>query len=528
MEIASRMASDVVHYRFEGFELDPARFELRADGVVIPVEPQVLSLLLLLVANSERMIDKDEIVEKIWDGRIVSEAAISSRIKSARQAIGDDGKAQRLIKTVHGRGFRFVGNVKNEVLRTASALASDANSQSALVPERPSIAVLPFRIVGNSGAYDFMANALPDELITDLARLRYLFVIARGSSFRFTSDDADVVSIGATLKVRYVLTGSVESVGKEVVIRVDLCDARSGGVIWNERYRGHATEAVGLRETIVASVIANVEQRIPLHEAQQARMLPDTQLDAWAAYHLGLDHMFRFNRADNWRAAELFARAIEQDAHFSRAYGGLSFTHFQNAFLHHADDYSAEVAAARSLAERAIQCDTLDPFAHFNMGRTHWLEGDVRASIASLEHSTLLSPNFAQGVYAKSWAETLAGDSLAGDADALLALELSPLDPLRFAMLGTRAFAHLTSGQLETGALLAEQAANTPGAHRHIMVIAAIGAQLAGQRDKAQRWLARAEQGGIKASSSEFLRAFPFAEGPAREVIERALSDLGL
>ncbi|TNE33392.1 MAG: transcriptional regulator [Alphaproteobacteria bacterium] len=524
------MPSDVILYCFEGFELDPARFELRKDGRPVPVEPQVLSLLLLLVANAERMIDKDEIVEKIWDGRIVSEAAISSRVKSARQAIGDDGKNQRLIKTVHGRGFRFVGNVRSDVVRAAtpSPNAPADGSTTPVAPERPSIAVLPFRIVGEPGPYDFMANALPDELITDLARLRYLFVIARGSSFRFTSHDADVAAIGATLKVRYILTGSVESLGREVIVRVELCDTRSGGVIWNERYRGDAKDASGLRASILASVVANVEQRIPMHEAQQARLLPDMQLDAWAAYHLGLDHMFRFNRADNLRAAELFRRAIDQDAHFARAYGGLSFTHFQNAFLHHTDDYAAEVVAAKDLALRAIQSDALDPFAHFNLGRTHWLDGDVRASIASLEHSTILSPNYAQGVYAKSWARTLAGDSAGGEDDVLLALSLSPLDPMRFAMIGTRAFAHLTSDRIESGAALAEQAAYTPGAHRHIMVIAAIGAHLAGNAEKARKWIARAEQGGTKASASEFLRAFPFAEGHAREVMERALLDLGL
>lgn len=522
------MQSDVVLYRFDRFELDPARFELRADGVAIAVEPQVLSLILLLVANSERMIDKDEIIEKVWDGRVISETAITSRIKSARQVLVDDGKAQRLIKTVHGRGLRFVGKVETEVRRQSPAaeVAEDLIHDTG-VPERPSIAVLPFRSLGEPGSMDFIAQALPDELITDLARLRYLFVIARGSSFRFNSESADVIAIGRALKVTYLVTGSVESVGPEVVIRVELSDARSAGVIWNERYRGSASEIGDLRETIVASVLANIERRIPMHEAALARRIPETQLDAWAAYHLGLDHMFRFNHADNKRAASLFARAVAQDPHFARAYGGLSFTHFQNAFLYSAPDREAQVEAARMRAEQALQSDALDPFAHFNIGRTHWLEGDVTASIGSFEHSTMLSPNYAQGVYAKAWARTLAGDSEGGDGDAVLALELSPLDPMRFAMVGTRAFAHLTSGDIEQGAIYADQAANTPGAHRHIMVIAAIGAHLAGDRDRATMWLARSRS-VAEPSSEEFLRAFPFAEGPAREVIVRALADLKL
>lgn len=523
------MQPDVVLYRFDRFELDPARFELRADGVAVAVEPQVLSLILLLVANSERMIDKDEIIEKVWDGRVISETAITSRIKSARQVLGDDGKAQRFIKTVHGRGLRFVGHVETEVRRLAPAAVqtADLTEQAVVAPKRPSNAVLPFRVVGEQGQMDFVAQALPDELITDLARLRYLFVIARGSSFRFSSESADVVAIGLALKVGYLITGSVESIGAEVVIRVELSDARTAGVIWNERYRGAASEIGDLRETIVAGVLANIERRIPMHEAARARRMPETQLDAWAAYHLGLDHMFRFNHQDNRRAAELFARAVAQDPHFARAYGGLSFTHFQNAFLYGASDREAQIDAAKEKAEQALRCDALDPFAHFNVGRTHWLEGDVTASLGSFEHSTMLSPNYAQGVYAKAWARTLAGDSAGGDCDAVLALELSPLDPMRFAMVGTRAFAHLTSGDIEQGSIFADQAANTPGAHRHIMLIAAIGAHLTGDREKAAMWLARSRS-VAEPSSEEFLRAFPFAEGPAREVIVRALADLKL
>jgi DNA-binding winged helix-turn-helix (wHTH) protein len=162
-------------YVFDEFELDPAQVELRRNGIPVHVEPQVFALLVLLVENRERMVSKDEIVEKVWDGRIVSDAAISSRIKSARQALGDRGSSQRAIRTVHGRGLRFVAQVSTIASRgpalPASPRASEA--QPVLVGDaRPSIAVLPFRLLGSAGPHGVIGDALPHDLIASLARLR--------------------------------------------------------------------------------------------------------------------------------------------------------------------------------------------------------------------------------------------------------------------------------------------------------------------------------------------------------------------
>src|SRR5262245_6521525 len=172
-------------YRFGRFELDLATVELRAGGKAVDLEPQVFALLALLVGNSERMVSKDEIIEKVWDGRVVSEAAVASRIKSARQALGDDGTAQRFIKTIHGRGYRFVGEAKAaHGISTATAAEPEvpvepdlgAMVQSLERISRPSLAVLPFRLVAGDERYAALASALPDELIADLARLHWLLV----------------------------------------------------------------------------------------------------------------------------------------------------------------------------------------------------------------------------------------------------------------------------------------------------------------------------------------------------------------
>src|SRR5262245_34849523 len=168
-------------YQFGAFELDVATIELRANGTLHSLEPQVFALLALLVENRDRVVAKDELIEKVWDGRIVSDAAISSRVKSARQALGDDGRAQRFIRTIHGRGFRFVAEVRGSrasaahVTEARQAASTDQNLEATVQQldrlSRPSLAVLPFRVLGDAGRYAPLASALPDELITDLSRL---------------------------------------------------------------------------------------------------------------------------------------------------------------------------------------------------------------------------------------------------------------------------------------------------------------------------------------------------------------------
>ena len=525
-----------VIYRCEQLELDPTRFELRADGERVHVEPQVLSLLLLLVQNPERMISKDELVEKIWDGRFITDSAIAARMKAARKAIGDDGKAQRLIRTVHGKGFRFVGEVRIEGSPASVAATVQAAPETAaspiLVPDlrqgRPSIAVLPFRLVGEGGPHDIIADALPEELIGDLARLRWLFVIARGSSFRFRGPDADGLSAGRALGVRYCLTGSVERSAQDVIVNVNLVDIGDGGVVWSERFRGGLGELAEMRGEIASSTLKNVAVEIPANEVRLARGRPTTELDSWSAFHLGLDHMYRFNKEDNARAAELFGHALERDPYFARAMGGLSFTHFQNAFLQYGGDPQAEIELSRELAQRAVECDRMDPFAHFNLGRSSWLDGRLEDSIAWFDRATSISPSFAQGSYNRGLVGTLAGLGEKADRDLATAIELSPLDPMSYAMHSSRALVQVQLGDLDRAAEFGAKAALMPGAHKHIDLVAAICTHLAGRKDEAASWLARMHKRDPEMTAEKFFRSFPFAPGPAREPIERALRELGL
>lgn len=524
-------------YRFDPFELDMARFELRKDSQVLPLEPQVFALLAYLVEHRERLVSKDEIFEKLWDGRVVTDSALASRVKSARKALGDDGKAQRFIRTIHGKGFRFVADAQvardpGVVLQRDSA--SEASQTQADNPPaasdaslQPSIAVLPFRTVGEAGPYDTIAEGLPHELITELARLRWLLVIARGSSFRFREQDLDMREVGKILGVRYCLSGGVEVSGQRLAVTTELVDTRSGEVVWAERYTGYVDDIHEVRTEIRSKILTSLEIQIPLHEAAGARLISSDNLDAWSAYHLGLQHLYRYNQNDNAAAAELFQRAVTQDPGFARAHAGLSFVHFQTAFMRHTDDIPGEVALARSCAQRGLDIDPLDPFVNFTMGRSFWPEGDLERARAWLERATSLSPNYAQGMYALVWTNTLAGAESDGRDQIDHAMRLSPLDPLYYAMLGARGFTHIARGEYAEAVKWTDRAASSPGAHVFMALLAAAAQALVGDATRAEAWAADVRERGPLLNSDDFFRGYPIKAEPMRSRFAAALQGLG-
>jgi TolB-like protein len=226
--------------------------------------------------------------------------------------------------------------------------------------------VLPFRLIGPAGAYPAIADALPHELITELSRLRWLFVTARGSSFRLRGSDVDICEIGRLLDVRYCLSGTAEIVNASLIVTVELVDTRDGRLIWAEHFAGSIDDVHRIREDIRSRIVAALEIQIPLHEAALARLTVSDNLDAWSSYHLGLQHMYRFNRKDNAAATALFQKAIARDPNFARAHAGLSFVHFQTAFMRYSDDLDTEIAQARRFAVRGLELDPMDPFVNFS------------------------------------------------------------------------------------------------------------------------------------------------------------------
>lgn len=520
-------------YTFDEFELDLARAELRRAGEPCSVEPQVFALIVLLVEHRDRLVTRDEILDEIWGSRVVTDSALTSRIKSARKALGDSGKAQRYIRTVHGKGLRFVADVQARAGTTAKALATTPQGSGETtdlptpsVDSRPSIAVLPFRTLGGEDLH-LIADGLPHELITSLARLRWLFVVARGSSFRLRGDDIEPRRVGETLGVRYCLSGTVEINRERLSVTTELADTKSGDVVWAERYNGTLDAVHDMREQICASVLGHLEIQIPQHEATLARLIVPEDLDAWSAYHLALRHLYSFQPSDTAIAAQMFDRALKLDPGFARAHAGMSYVHFQTAFLDRGGNFKDKVELARRCAQQGVDLDPLDPFVNFTMGRTFWLDADLDRAYGWLERATSLCPNYAQGLYAKAWTESMTGAALEARGNLDLSMRLSPLDPLYYAMLSARGITHIALEEDQQAADWADRGARAPGAHALIGLIAAIAHQLAGNEERAQEWAVEVRQRMPEASSAVFFHTFPFRNPRQRKRMEDALTRLG-
>jgi tetratricopeptide (TPR) repeat protein len=357
--------------------------------------------------------------------------------------------------------------------------------------------------------------------------LHWLLVTARASSFRLRTAEAEFCDIGRLLGVRYYLSGTIEVSDRVVAVTVELIETADGGVVWADRFSGPLDDVHAVRELIRLRVLTALEIQIPIREATLARRGAIESLDAWSAYHLGMQHTYRFNRVDNAAATVLFQRAITLDPHFARAHAGLSFIHFQTAFMRYTNDIAGETELARRSAARGVELDPLDPFVNFAMGRTYWLDGDLETSLGWLERSTTISPHYAQGIYARAWTETMAARAHEGRSHVDLAMRLSPLDPLFYAMLGTRAFTHLTVGGDAEAAAWSEKAARAPGAHVLIAMIAAVAHALNGDTARAAFWTANVRERNTALSREDFCRAFPMKSDAMRLRVSQVLGELG-
>ena len=356
-----------------------------------------------------------------------------------------------------------------------------------------------------------IADALAHDVITRLAKLRVMAVIGHGSVFALNERNVGPEEAGRMLNVDYVASGTLQGRGDRLILSGELTETRSARIIWTEDFDYPARDALQALDDIGNHIVAAIAHEIEVAERNRAILKPPNSLDAWETYHRGLWHMYRFNAADNDRATELFRRAIELDPTFSRAYAGLSFTHFQNAFLHRMADRAGESDLAYNTAGQSLIVDEHDPAAHWAMGRALWLRGLHGDALAELERCVELSPNFALGHYTLSFVHSQSGDPRAAIDASDHSRHLSPFDPLLFAMFSARALGHLRLGEFDAAAEWALKGASRPNSHRHTVAIAAHCLAAAGRVAQGREFAQRIRAANPNYRLNEFFTAFQFA-----------------
>ncbi|CAG1008964.1 hypothetical protein BURK1_03598 [Burkholderiales bacterium] len=384
------------------------------------------------------------------------------------------------------------------------------DDDAAAGPRRASLAVMPFvDSDGSTGARGGAADALAHDVITRLAKLRSLFVIAQGTVFALHERRVGPEEAGRMLDVDYVASGTVRRQGKRLTVSVELTETRTARIAWTEVFDHSSDDAFVVLDEIGNRIVASIASEIEAIERNRAILKPPNSLDAWEAHHRGLWHMYRFNRTDNELARHFFETAVQLDPTFARAYAGLSFTHFQNAFQGWAER-APEIDRAYGAAGQSLMADDRDPAAHWAMGRALWLRGRHDQSVVELEQAIDLSPNFALGHYTLAFVNSQAGDPRAAISSSDHSRHLSPFDPLLFGMLGSRAMALVRLGQFDEAAQWAVKAAARPNAHPHILAIAAFSLALAGSLDEARTHATAIRRTLPRYGVSDFLGAFQF------------------
>ena len=397
--------------------------------------------------------------------------------------------------------------------------------QAAAAVRRASICIMPFTDRTRGGPERCaLTDGLTDDLITRLAKLRTLFVIARGSVFALRERNILPEEAGRLLNVDYVVSGSLQQSGTRIDVHVELADARASRVVWTDECSCKQDDAWQVPDNISNRIVASISKEIEAAERNRAVLKPPNSLDAWEAYHRGLWHMYRFSSEDNGRAAHFFQMSLRQDPTFARAHAGLSFTHFQNAFLHRPGERQQEIDRAYETAGNSLIADDLDPAAHWAMGRALWLRGNQDEALRELEQSLSLSPNFALGHYTLGFVHSQSGDPRVAIEASEFSRQLSPFDPLMFGMLCSRALGHLRLGQYQDAADWACKGAARPNAHVHIRAIAASCLGAAGRLDEARDALSSLRRSAPDYRLADFLAAFRFAPDGAAQFRRHAAS----
>jgi TolB-like protein len=522
-----------LRYLFEDYAFDTDRRELHRGADVVSVAPQVFDLLDYLIRNRERVVSKDDLINAIWNGRVVSDAALTTRLNVARTLIGDSGEEQRLIKTLPRKGFRFVGPVR-EAQRPASAAAADNPMEppkpALTLPDKPSIAILPFTNLSSDPEQDYFADGIVEDIITALSRFKALFVIARNSSFTYKGRAVDVKQIGRELGVRYVLEGSVRKAANRVRITGQLVDTATGAHLWADRFDGGLGDIFDLQDQVTESVVGAIAPAVEKAEIERARRKPTESLDAYALYLRGLAKVYQFgNRQANAEALRLFNSAVELDPDFASAYSRATYCYVHAKTSGWISITANEIAEVKRLAQRAVELGKDDAIALVAAG---WalahIVRDLGGGAALIDRALGLNSNLAEAWHFGGWVKMWLGEPEAAIERFARAMRLSPLDPRATTMRSGTAYAHFFLGRYDEAASWAAMALQDSPDYQTGLRIDAASNAMAGRPEQAHRAMARLRQlnPALRVSNLKDVLGPWRAEGLAR--LEEGLRQAGL
>ncbi len=433
-------------YRFASFEYDQKKAELRRAGKVVPLEPQVFTLLGFLIEHRDRVVHRQELIETVWGGRIISESVVSSRVKAARKALGDDGKTQAFIKTIHGTGFRFVHEV-DEGASSASPPPTGARKESAVT-----IVVLPFRLISTDPSHTVLAETVHADLTTQLARVRDFSVISRKTSALYADKPVSASDLSRLLGVSYIIEGTLRPSGHLIRLSAQIIDGSTGACVAALEFDRPTDELLDLQNTVITEIVNHLGAEINFAEVrrlEQRAGADPTAVDhvKWAWVTVEQEG---WNTVGLNKAVGRLKQAIEIDPNYAPAIASLALFNGIGVRFYILKDETGQIR--RQVVETAARAVELDAYSSDVLGYAGCAlcdVGEIDLGIQHLLRAIKIDPSNGQAHAALGWGRFLQGRFDEGLQLMSEAIRISPTYPGQAFWLFGLANGYLLHGELD-------------------------------------------------------------------------------
>jgi adenylate cyclase len=452
-----------VVFMFSDYTLDVDRRELRRGSEPVPVEPQVFDLLILLIQNRDRVVSKDDLIASIWGGRIVSESALTSRINAARKAVGDSGEHQRLIRTISRKGIRFVAEVSERADSPAkvvtadrpsllpSSSASPAENRSLPPLNKPSVAVMPFLNLSGDPEWDYFAEGIAEDIITELSRVSALFVIARNSSFTYRGRSPDLRQVGCELGVRYIVEGTVRRGGDRIRITANLIEAETGKNLWAEKYDRELADMFIVQDEIIAGLVASLQTQVVLNEGLVVERQGRPDLPVWDLAKRGLKEIYELTRESLERARAIGHEILSLDCTSSKGHQLVALGAYHLVLMGFTDSPDRFRDEALRAARDAVRYEPKDEYSQWALGVVLGsLLARYEEAVSSFIEALRINPNFSLGFASLGSISAYACRPDEAIANTEIAIRLNPRDPSVFFRYSALSLAYFVEGDFVT------------------------------------------------------------------------------
>ncbi len=417
-------------YEFADFLLDPAEQLLsRSNGDTVPLTPKAFLTLLVLLQNSGRTVEKEELLKEVWPGTFVEEGNLTVTIFMLRKSLGEGKTEPKYIKTVPRRGYRFVAPVKEvPALGQKMRPAMHQNTAPAGDEERVSVAVLPLLNVSGDASAEYLSDGITESIINTLSQLPALHVLARSTVFRYKGLDVDPISVGREMNVRAVLSGRLIQLGDSLIIRTELVDTENGWQLWGEQYNRKTSDILSVQEEISRNISEKLRTRLSGAEEERLTKRHTSNTEAYQTYLKGRYHWNKRTQEGIEKGIEYFKEAIALDPAYALAYAGLADSYaLLGAVEYAALSPSEAMQRARAATLRALEIDDTLAEAHASLAYVrifdwNWPEAE-REYLRSIE----LNPNYATARHWYAHYLTAMGRQSEAIIQIKLARELDPL-----------------------------------------------------------------------------------------------------